>query len=157
MRKLLLFILLIATIPLIGQNIYTSTIAAKDSIGSAIHLGKGEVPNVMWTSDTLRAVADSSAESKTIKFYVYRGDASGYATDSLTNWKLLTVQEDTTAYVLPFKTGVYMPLNISTEMHTLIGASPTGGKSAQVYIKPYIPTGVSASTSVKIGTIFLSN
>ena len=140
-----------------GQNIYTSVIAAKDSIGSAIHIGKGEVPNVIWTLDSLRAVADSSTENKTIKFYVYRGDASGYSTDSLTNWMLLTVQEDTTAYVLPFKTGVYIPFNISTEMNTLIGASTTGGKSAQVYIKPYIPTAVSAATSVKIGTIYMGN
>ena len=152
MKTLILFALLMTSL-LFGQQLYTSTIPAKDSIGSAINIGKGELPNAIYTLDTLRLVADSILVNKTVYFYVFVGNAAGYAKDSINNWSLLSNQEDTTAYSIPLKTGAYEPLSISAVMNSLVGASSTGSKASQIWIKPYIPLGVSATVNLKIRTV----
>lgn len=160
MKKFILSAFLITLLFLgntFSQQLYSSVIAEDDSIGAAFRLGNFEIPVAVYTTDSLRATADSSVENKTLKFLIFVGDASGYATDSIDGWAFLTVKEDTTDYEVELKTNRYEPLNPPT-FFSLIGATAPSSSShlaSEIWIKPYLTTAVIDPVTIKIRTALM--
>ena len=156
MKKALLFVLFMASLVFGQSDLYTSVVPAADSLGTPIVIGTGETVIGLFTHDSLTVLADSSiASSKTIKFYVYVGDTTGYYQDTtgISGWMLISAKDNgSSIYSATLVKNVFTPLD-QIIMSAPIGVSEQSTKAARTYIKPYIVSGVGTPVSVKLRTI----
>ncbi|MHB8483276.1 MAG: hypothetical protein ACYDBV_11185 [Nitrospiria bacterium] len=102
--KKLLVLLLFLSIPLLAQDVLTSTIPAGSTYGSAIKLYKGE--------SLLGVYADSLNTVTTLSFYIHIGDTTGVGTDS-SKYMALGSVSDTAIYSVPLTKMKYVAFNTS--------------------------------------------
>lgn len=144
MKKIFILVLVLSTV-IFSQTNQTSTIAANDSLGSAIKLYDGEVPAAIFLEDTL------STEPATVQFYLSVGDTTGKK-DSLdiNNWLLLTDVGDTTAYSIPIKQGLFIPLKATVFFAFLSSSNNYYDGSGTIYLRPKVVGGTTVETDITI-------
>lgn len=124
-----------------SQTNKSSTIAAGDSIGTAIKLLDKEIPSAIYLGDSL------STEPSFILFYVHIGDTTGLGND-LSNWDLLTVPGDTSGYVVRMKRGMVIPLDPLVFYPLLSSTTNYYSQQGLFYMKPFISGGSTTAATL---------
>jgi hypothetical protein len=101
MKKLVL-LLLFLSIPVLAQDVLTSTVPAGATYGSVIKMYEGQALLGMY--------ADSVNTITTVSFYVHLGDTTGIGTDS-SKYMAVGSVSDTTIYSVALTKMKYMALN----------------------------------------------
>lgn len=153
MKKVLIaLVFLIVSLTVNAQEVYTSTIASGDTLGTIFKLGQEEF---------IIAVSSSSAglDGETLQFYVFRGDTLGTGSNTLATtdllkaqgWKLLSDGDDgSSIYSVTLAQYVETPCSYPVMSH-VVGRSRSYGKN-QIYILPIISTAASAASTLNIFT-----
>ena len=155
--KKLLSLMLFLTLPLFAQQYtYTSTVAAGDSLGGLFKLGGFEIPSAVYTADSLfnNTGAGTTDTTKTLEFYVFVGDTSGWSAlthaQRVAECYLLTALDDgSTAYSATLLRAKFVSFS-----PTVFYALQANGynSSFSVYLMPYIPDAIKKAVNLKIVT-----
>ena len=167
MKKLIIFFLFLTASLTQGQTVLTSIIDA-DSLGHIFKLGINEAITYVMVTDSLTNMTDSSAASaKTLEFYIFYGDTTGYTvgdttsgvTDSIgaladitdPKWTLLKDKDDgATVYSVALAEQSTIPLTFNNIVGIL---GLQARKNWGMFICPYIVGGVGTTVYLKFGTI----
>ena len=138
MKKLVL-LLLFLSIPVLAQDVLTSTVPAGSQYGSAIRLYKGQVPLVIYT--------DSIGTVCTVSFYILTGDTTGIGVKDSSKFYPLTLISDTTVYSVALTRKKFVPL-ISSLFYALF--SNPNYASGEIWVMPMISSTQSKATIIKM-------
>lgn len=132
-----------------SNHLYSSTVAAGDSIGSIIKLGLFQLPSLVYTLDTLKNIADTVIASyRYLKFYVLIGDSAGKS--ALSNWSLVSNTDsgknDFQASLVKNKMTPLSP----TVFYPFL--SDPAAVANIVYIRPYVVGGIQKQIAIKLRT-----